>query len=294
MAALDIRSHGKRCGRTEAVRDVSLLWMDDEQVGELNPRLPFPWLAFLLGVLSACRGIDTRPVALPPVRSSLLDDTATTTARGFELELGLFSDPDDRFESSGTLKWGATERFEVFAAWFPFLVSFPTGEDLQGHGNAELGVRHRFVDETEERPGILGGLNIVFPLGEDDVRAHDGPAFGTTFTLTKSLAGIGFNPTWSVLFQEDSDGSGVDVAHTFGILASAPVREHWFAFLEVAGFLVPSDDIEELLVQAGAGWLPSPLFAWDFGLLVGHGDDAPDLALTTGFTWTPTRNGGEG
>lgn len=236
--------------------------------------------------LVGCQGLDSRPVPPPAVRSTVLDDTGTTAARRLELEAGTVVDPGDLGEAFVTFKWGASARLEAFVAGFPWRVVARPGPDPDGPGMAEIGVRHRFLDETSGSPAGLYRLGLLLPVGDDDVQASDELGAVGSFTLTKTLGGIGFHPTWEVTLLDDPSGSGVDVSHVLGVLASAPVGDAHFAFFEVAGVLVPEADVENLLLQGGGGWLPSSALALDLGLTVGFGDTAPDLALALGCTWT--------
>jgi len=227
-----------------------------------------------------CAGIDTEPSELVPVRSTLLDDTGTVTAGGVDVEAGALVDPGHGWLAPAAVKWGAGPATELFGG----LVAYRRrsgGE--QGVGNAELGVRHRFADETATSPAALFRLAGLLPVGDPDVRAFDEPGGIASISVTKTIAGIALHPTYQVIAVGASGGSGVDVVQGVGALVSGAVTAELFLFGEVAGFFGPHDD-EQLFVQLGCGLFATDRLALDFGVIRGFGDDVDDLVLSFGAT----------
>ena len=252
------------------------------------PFRPATALLLATGALAAgaCAELDTTPVDGLPGRPLLLDDTGTVGAGGFELETGLAV--DHRFDSwvtQTTFNFGPAENTDLFAQWLPYVRIDPTG--AEGPGNLFAGVRHRFVDETETTPAVLGAVAGLFPTGEPVVRSYDDPGVFAEIALTKSVAGIAFHPVYQVFAVPEPGEEAWTYTHAFGAAAGAPLGESLFAFADVASFVTPKFDREQLFVQLGGGWFVAENLTLDFGVIAGFGDDAQDWGAQVGFTWAP-------
>jgi hypothetical protein len=228
-------------------------------------------LVLLTFPFAGCAGIDRRPVEGVPVRSTLLDDTGTAGKGVFELESGLLLiDGAEGLISSSSFGFGATESTDLFITWIPNRRgNLPGTED--GEDEVTAGVRQRLMDESDDAPAVLVGLEL---------EEHGGTA---ELVFTKGLGGIAFHPSYQ-LTMLDEPGVSSEVTHGFGVLAGVPLGESYFMLADLSAFVTPETDSEHLFFQVGGGILVSESLALDAAVIAGAGDGAHDLVGTVGLT----------
>ncbi len=148
-----------------------------------------------------------------------------------------------------------------------------------------LGARHRLWQGGEDLPSGAVVLATKLPTastasglssGETDLRA--------ALVLNQSVGPVGLNAFYQYGALGDPAGAGTVSEHTGTLTASVALTDRWSALAELAGVVVPAQDLESWFVITGVAWAAEPWLVLDAGVTVGLSDDAPDLQVFVGFT----------
>lgn len=235
---------------------------------------------------TACFTTPVGQEQVTPQRPTVSYDTRTTSYGTFEVEAGASLDPDDRFDTPVTLKYGSGPDTEVTIGWSPYLRLDTVGGTEDGIGDVVFGIRHRMWEEQEGLQALAVQSLVKLPAADQDKGLGTGEidaSFGGSLSRTLSyettvvahylLNFIG-NPTESS-----------DVGHTLALAVSAPVwREGITGWGELAGQFVPEDNLEVILAQVGASYSPHPTISYDAAVSLGLTDESPDFAVMVGLT----------
>jgi hypothetical protein len=238
-----------------------------------------------LALCAACtleRGFQTPATPQRPLFSR---DTATTAEGAIELETGLALDPDDRFGTPSTLKYGLDARSELFLGFEPWLAVDRPGTDGRGFGDLVPGFRRRVQEQTDELPATAYLLAAKIPTADED----EGLGSGETDLFAAASAdwdAQDFSATGFYRFGllgEAGDG-GVDLQHLFAAAGHRPLVEQLSGFGELALLWTPEQDDEQLVLTLGVAYAHLPGVVFDLGGAFGLSDDAPDAVLLLGAT----------
>lgn len=252
----------------------------------MNPNRAHSSLVLLLCSCSAaCAALERgREIPATPQRPTLSTDTSTTASGTLELETGLALDPGDRLGTPSALKLGLDEHSEVFLGFEPWIVLDVPGRDERGFGDLVLGYRRRFVEPLGDRPALAYLASIKAPTADE----NDGLGSGET-DLVAALAATWSDVVWTRtgylqfgLLGDPDGGTVLQSAASF--TAGYALADDISAFGELAALVTPEVDDEQLLLTLGLARAWSPGRIVDVGIVLGAGEDAPDLQLLVGTT----------
>ncbi len=247
-----------------------------------TPLLRTSFLAITLG-LAACRTLpDGAPVT--PQRPTVSADTNTTAEKTFELEAGVAIDPGDAYSTPMALKYGLSDVTEVFVGWAPLLSIDMGGVDETGIGDVNVGVRHRFQEETDDVPSAALLASLKLPTADDDDGLGTGELdLSLGGAMSKTLDPLSVTGYYTLDVLGDPRG-GTLIGHTVAVAGSQTVADSVAAFGEFAAILVPEADVDILLATLGGTYTHSASQVFDAALVIGLSEDAPDLQMLIGFT----------
>lgn len=239
-------------------------------------------------VLAACAGFPQNQAPAVPQRPLLSTNTDTTALNTAEAEAGAMVDPDDYFRLPTTIKYGAGDHTEVFAA--TSLWTHIDANSADGPEDLRLGVRHRLLDETPERPSVAFQITNQLPTGD---RINGLGAGGTEFfaavMATKTFDDNRLTGFYQLGLLDDPNGGNPDFEHDLAIAATHRFDAQWSAFGELAGVLISERDIEAGFATIGAAYAVNRFLVLDAGFVVGLSPDSPDFQLVFGGTWNMGR-----
>lgn len=242
------------------------------------------WLfALSITLLNGCMLAPPDAAKPTPQRPTVSSDTNTTAPDTLELEAGITVDPGDRFDSPIAVKWGASESTELFAGWSPYQRNFVDGDDPNGVGDVLLGMRHRFVDETDELPSVAMQWTTKLPTAPLQVGTGE-IDFAVAAMASKTMGEFGATGFYELGVIGQPNAQDTDIRHTLALAGSATMSEDWFVFAEIAGIFEMESDLDTVLATGGAGIWLEPGVVLDFALAIGLSEDAPDLQLLIGST----------
>ena len=244
-----------------------------------------PWrvVVVLAAAAASCQLPRQQPAT--PQRPTVSVNTTTTAEGTLELEAGVNVDPADAFDSPLRLKYGTGPATELFAGVSPYQRFDAPGADVDGSSDLVLGARHRLWQGGEDLPSGAVVLATKLPTastasglssGETDLRA--------ALVLNQSVGPVGLNAFYQYGALGDPAGAGTVSEHTGTLTASVALTDRWSALAELAGVVVPAQDLESWFVITGVAWAAEPWLVLDAGVTVGLSDDAPDLQVFVGFT----------
>ncbi len=242
-------------------------------------------LALLALATFGCFQFTVRPQAATPQRPTLAEDTSTTAPGTFELETGGQIDPHDSWDLPLTLKWGMAENAELFLSWSPYQVEKRPGPDASGIGDTTVGLRYRFLNETESVPAAAMELATKVPTGDQ----NDGLSTGENDFLVAAILGKQVGPVSTLLYYqlgvlgEPSEGD-TDIQHAIALDGSVPVAVDWTLFGEVAAVEVPERDLNQIFTTLGLTYTVSEDLVLDVGIVVGLSNDADVFQIVFGYT----------
>ncbi|MBK8978866.1 MAG: hypothetical protein IPM29_23440 [Planctomycetes bacterium] len=220
-----------------------------------------------------------------PQRPSVSFDTATTAVGTFELETGVSFDPGDVVDTPSTLKYGTSERSELFVGWSPLQVLGRPGDDAIGTGDVVMGARHRLWDAD----GVLPSAAVVISGKIPAASASDGLGSGQVDLRVGGVLNRQLGPVSANLFYQYGElgvpGGGTTSEHTATLTAGIGLGDNVGAFVEVGSVVVDRPNRNAVFVITGAAWACSPAVVLDAGINTGLSDDAADLQLLLGCTW---------
>ncbi|MDF1801127.1 MAG: hypothetical protein P1V81_18315 [Planctomycetota bacterium] len=241
---------------------------------------PTPLVVLLL-VTPAC--VLTEAGAPGLARHAMASDTSTTKYGTFEVEVGGSSDPGQHQAYLVTMKHGLSEQVEIYADWSVYEKVKRVGlDDGEGIGDAGLGIRHRFWENSQGTSTALEG-RVAIPTGDED-----------ELTGTGSMGWFG-----SVMVSQDFEGTRlngwVEVGVLGDVLEDDTEMQRNLAFSmasnlgeELVGYAELSRSFGELLDPAygtlGLGWHVTPHTMLDFGVAIGMNNEAADAVYFLGFT----------
>ena len=220
-----------------------------------------------------------------PQRPTVSSDTNTVPGGALELESGVTWDPGDLVDTPNTLKYGLAPGTEASIGFSPLVYAELPGEDGFGISDLFLGIRHRFVDGADGRPSYAFLARTKLPT------ADEGEGLGTgeiDFRLAL-IASFGYGPIGLTSYYEagflgEINGDDTDLEHTLALAATGPQKGALGTFAELATIYSPERDFEAGLITTGITWSDRPDQVLDAGLVIGFGNDGPDLQFVVGMT----------
>lgn len=234
--------------------------------------------------LASCAGFGQGRAPVTPQRPTLSSDTSTTAADTVEVEAGLTLDPGDRADTPMMVKWGASDQTEMLLGWSPIVnIDGGAGQDRNGTSDMVVGVRHRFLEETEDRPSAAFQIATKLPTANDEIGSGEQDFFAAAI-LGKEVHDVAYTAFYQLGVLGNPAGRGSDLGHDFAFAAGYGLNERWSVFGEMAGQFVPDLDLESIYTTGGVTFRASDDFVYDAGLVLGLSNDAPDLVLMIGMT----------
>lgn len=238
----------------------------------------------LLMSFSACSVPRSSPT---PQRPTFSSDTSTTAHGTAELEAGVGIDPRDSFDSPLSLKFGLSEASEIFVGWSPYQWVERSGVDARGGSETLVGMRQRFLDESEDslRPSAAVQLATKLPTGSEKQGLSTGEVdFFAAGILTRTFTDTTVTGFYQLGFLGEPDDSDYDLEHGLAMAAATPAFENTSLFGELAAVVSPEQDREEVFTTLGMSYSLSDSLVLDAAVVVGLSSDAPDLQVLLGFT----------
>lgn len=252
-----------------------------------------PLLLALASSSSACLSTAHENEPVTPQRPTLSSDTNTTAQGTFELEAGALLDPNDFIDTPTTLKYGAGPATEFFVGISPYQELRSRGGDAESIGDLFLGLRHRFLDETDADPSAALQATVKLPTANDS----DGIGSGQIDASFAAIASKGFEElSLTAYYSLDVIGSGdesADVGHSLALAGSVPVADEFGAFGEVATQWIPEQDSHTLFTTLGMTFSPLASMTFDAGVVIGLNEEAPDFRIVFGLTRNLGRTSGQ-
>lgn len=231
-----------------------------------------------------CRAVpDSRAPAVPQ-RPTLSSYTSTAAEGTFELEEGFTWDPSDLFDTPILLRYGASERTELFLGGSPLrVVDVPRGTEA-GVGDLVVGARHRFADETARNPSFAVQGSLKLPTADEDDGLGTGELdVGFAGIATRNLGDLSLTGFYQLDVLGDPAG-GTQVGHQLAAAVGQPLLRRISTFGELAGVLVPESDFESVFTTLGATYAHTPSLVLDAAVAIGLSQDAPDVVFLVGLT----------
>jgi hypothetical protein len=216
------------------------------------------------------------------------EDTATLAPKTSELEVSV-----DHTRREGQQTWalhavvglGLTSNVEVrIESDVGALVTARGAPDRAGPGDSLVGVKCRFLDETEARPSLLAAVALRLPTGDED-RGLGAPGvdviallgiaktFFETITVTGNL-GYAF-----VTASREQD------AWLLGLSLEHRVTSAWTVAGEIFSPIPTRFTGEQVVVRGGASYAVTERLRLDGAVGAGLTRAAPHLLITVGLTW---------
>ena len=147
--------------------------------------MQLPRLAALvsLALAAACAAPSAswregQDVTATPQRPTFSKNAATTAQGTVEIEAGLLRDPGDLFDTPTTLKYGLSERDELFVGFAPFKMVELPGDDGEGFGDILVGWRQRFWQQQESGTAAAWQAAVKLPTADEDEGLGSGEVDG--------------------------------------------------------------------------------------------------------------------
>ena len=248
-------------------------------------------IPFALALVTACAAPSAswregQDVTATPQRPTFSKNAATTAQGTVEIEAGLLRDPGDLFDTPTTLKYGLSERDELWIGLSPFRMVELPGDDGEGFGDILVGWRQRFWQPQESGTAADWQAYVKLPTADEDEGLGSGEVDGfLAGILTMSTDEWSVNGYAQFGLLGELDGSGVDHQEALAAVFDMPFADtNAGAVAELAGVFTPERDLEEVFTILGVNWSPLPGVVLDTGVLLGLTDDAPDFQYFVGIT----------
>jgi len=238
-------------------------------------------LAPLLLLTPACVLTQAGPPLI--ARHSVASDTDTTEYGTFEVEVGGSFDPGERKAFPVRLKHGLSEQVEVYADWSVYEKTERVGQDDgEGIGDAGIGIRHRFWENTQGTSTALEG-RVSIPTGDEDELTGTGNLdwFGSVMA-TQDFQGTRFNGWVEVGVLGDALSDDTEMQRNLAFSMASNLGEDLIGYAELSRTF--GEDIDPAYGTLGLGWRASPVTTLDFGVAIGMNDEAEDAVYFVGFT----------
>lgn len=243
-----------------------------------------------LAVAAACAALTLAcsvapPYTATPQRPSYSSDANTTAEGSIEVEAGVSLDDQDAVDLPVNLKWGATASSEVFVSASPYQhIDTGAGEE-DGASDLVVGTRIRFVDEGERRPALALQLATKLPTANDEKGFSSGETdFYAAGVLTKAYRGTTVVGFYQFGALGNPGAADVDIEHGVAVALGRSLFRNVSAFIEMAGVLVPDQDVDAYFTTIGLGYAPRSHLVFDLAIATGLSDDASDFVATVGAT----------
>lgn len=241
-------------------------------------RLALPLVLALLGlapgVALAGRPLDT-------------EDTATVEPGKAELELSLdyAKEPDGNLAGAkGVLSIGLAPRFEGRIEATGLLVDADGETEQHGVGDTLIGFKYRLLDESPERPALLGGLTLRLPTGdEDEGLGTEGVDVGVLLAASKAVGPVVL--TWNAGYTFVTADRTADFRTLAGSIEYA-VAPGWSLVGEVVGWLGARTAPDTGIARIGAVHALTERGRLDAAVGTGLTASSPDLVVTAGVTFS--------
>jgi hypothetical protein len=236
----------------------------------------------------ACVGpVTDSPPEVLPQRPFLSTTSRTTPKDRIELEVGGEVDPGSRIDTPTYLKYGLSERTELFLGTSPYSMvdhdeQLPDGS---GWGDTYVGFRHRLADRSTRSPAYGFDIQTKLPTA----RPRKGLGSGEMDWLisanaSQSYYGHDLTAYYQLGLLGEQGDDGLDLRHTTALQTRTPLDQRFTGLGEVAIVWEPELNREELTLFFGASYTLNSWTLVDFGLRLGLTPDAPDIQLVFGLT----------
>jgi cobalt/nickel transport protein len=287
--------------------DYTLPWIKNEKVSTALSGLIGTLAIFLiaLGVGRLIKKIPKKKVILSIFFFSLISFSSTTTNAArplttedawtvekgeFQLEAGfdaLRQDNHDRaYSPSLTLTYGLLERMDL-GIGSGYIFSHPKeGERENGMADTEIKLKYRWIDEKIWRPALAVSGILKIPTASESKGLGSGQIdFDINAILTKNLS-----KRWVVHLNLGYIFIGEDHVNNelkYSVATEFVLTEKWVLVGEIAGVnnLNGRHGDDPFSGLIGTYYLITDKIIWDAGLEIGMNEAAPDVRLTTGWTW---------
>lgn len=238
----------------------------------------------LLLALIGCSGPALERAEVTPQRPTFSRNTQTTAHKTFEVESGVEVDPGDRFAFPSTLKYGISEDTEMFVDWPVYQYLDVPGRDREGVGDLSFGMRHRFLEETEDRPSAAIQMATKVPTGASAVSTGESDFF-LAGIVTRHLGEVQVTGYYQLGLLGDLNSRGTDTEHGLALAANIPLQEKWAAIAELAGRFNNDRNYDDVFTTLGGRYRMRPHLDFDLSGRFGLSDDAEDFVVLAGVTY---------
>jgi len=182
-----------------------------------------------------------------------LDTEDTGTAERVELELSLDHETTSSGRAwafTGVVNVGVLPNLELNVQGQVGLADPDESGARGGVGDSVLGLKYRFVDETEVHPALLGRLTLRVPTGsESRGLGENGVDVGVLLAISKQLGAL--TVTGNVGYTFVTEGGDLDVV-TLAASLEWPIPETtWTVVGELVGHVAVGQDADDTLVIRG-------------------------------------------
>jgi hypothetical protein len=237
-----------------------------------------------LAILSGGCATFTKLQATPQ-RPSFSADTNTTEPGTVEIEMGVAVSDEDAVNSPVAVKWGATERSELFLGWSPVVHLESAAGNETGSGDMVVGTRLRFLEESSSRPSGALQLATKLPTASDEKGLGSGEVdFSGAGILTKNIDRFTLVGYYQFGVLGDPVGPRVNTEHAMAVAVGRPVTTSLGGFAEVSGVMMPDKDSSSLFCTFGLAYSARLGLVFDTAVTLGLTDDVDDWALVLGLT----------
>jgi len=238
---------------------------------------------FCTVLLFSCKASSLPPGGeqVTPQRPTLSVDTSTTAVDTFELEGGVYWDPNDSWSTPTTLKYGFSEQTELFFGLVPILHDDDSGATVIG--DSQVGIRHRYLEQSGNIPSAAVMAFVNLPTGNATYGSPEMDFF-LAGIVNSELESVTLNGYGSLDLRGDPTGPGIDPGFSLAAMGTFPTQGGWTSFAELAGQFTPDQNYDAVFTTLGGYYQVAPELVFDFGFVVGLSNDVPDLAFVFGFT----------
>ena len=247
------------------------------------------WIPVLVCVgLAGCRTstLQASGEATPAIcfdtaeKSSLYLGTQTAAARTVEVQAAFDFDFEGSRRTAATLRYGLTERQEVFAELTPRVRVARRGPDAVGIGDLRLGATTRFFEADGGRLSAALSTSLKLPVGDDDEALSSGEVDGgLALVVAQRRARSILSAGYELGFLGQSGHAGLALEHGLSLSLAVPWGARHAAFGTLGASALPAQDEESGWIQLGLASSLSRRTLLDLSLTVEFGEEETDLAL---------------
>ena len=235
--------------------------------------------------LNSCMLGPRKGAIAAPQRYRFSSDIHTVQEASWQLETGLSFDPGTRLDTPLVASYGSSERSQLLFEWSPWVHVVRDGKDGNGPSDFVVGYKHRFLDATDEAPGVAiqmrsklatGSTNEGISSGEND--------FFAAGILSQDLAGWSLTGFYELGVLGKPLGSGSKLQHAFAFSGTRPWDEQLSGFGELVAIFRPEAGRDAVFATLGATWSPRKSTVLDASFSFGLNRGAADFRLNFGMT----------